>query len=94
MNKKYCIRPGYILREIADEYVIIPVDEESLITNAVMSPNETAVFFWQAFQQPCTIEEAVQKGIEEYDATEDTIRSAAVQFVAESLNLRVLEEVD
>ena len=93
MNKKYCIRPGYILREIAGEYAIIPVDEDCLITNAVMVPNETAVFFWKSFQQPCTIEEVVQKGIEEYDTTDDTIRNAAVRFVAEGLNLRVLEEV-
>lgn len=92
-NKRYRIRSGYILREIAGEYAIIPVDEESLITNAVMAPNDTAVFLWKAFLYPSTIEDVVKKGMQEYDATEETIRNATYRFVEETLRYRILEEV-
>lgn len=92
-NKRYRIRSGYILREIAGEYAIIPVDEESLITNAVMAPNDTAVFLWKAFLYPSTIEDVVKKGIQEYDAAEETIRNATYRFVEETLRYRILEEV-
>lgn len=92
-NKRYRIRSGYILREIAGEYAIIPVDEESLITNAVMAPNDTAVFLWNAFLYPSTIEDVVKKGMQEYDATEETIRNATYRFVEETLRYRILEEV-
>ena len=92
-NKRYRIRSGYILREIAGEYAIIPVDEESLITNAVMAPNDTAVFLWKAFLYPSTIEDVVKKGMQEYDATEETIRNATYRFVEETLRYRMLKEV-
>ena len=85
MNKKYCIKSGFILREIAGEYVIIPTGEECAITNAVMTPNDTAVFLWKAFQQPHTLEDVVRKMIQEYDATEETIQNAAQRFVHDTL---------
>lgn len=93
-KKKYHIKSGYILREIAGDYAIIPVNEECMITNAVMIPNDTAVFFWKAFQQISTIEDIVQKGISEYEAAEDTIRNAAQRFVNDALKYQILEEVD
>lgn len=52
-KKKYRIRSGFVLREIAGEYTIIPVDSGSLISNAVMAPNDSAVFLWKALQR-CT----------------------------------------
>ncbi len=92
VEKKYCIKPGYILREIAGEYAIIPVDEECMISNAVMVPNDTAVFLWKAFQQPSTIEDVVRKGIREYDTTEVTIRNAVNRFIEEALRYKIIEE--
>ncbi len=86
-------RPGFILREIAGEYAIIPVDTDGIFSNTVMAPNDTAVFLWKVFERAGTIEDAVIKGMQEYDVTEEVIRSAAEQFVKESLRYEVLEEV-
>lgn len=92
-KKKYCINQGFILREIAGEYAIVPVGEECMITNAVMTPNDTAVFLWKAFQEPCTTEDVVKKGMHDYDADEETIRSATKRFVKDTLKYGILEEV-
>lgn len=92
-KKRYCISPGYVLRQIAGEYAIIPVGEKGLITNAVMTPNDSAVFLWKAFLQPSTIEDVVRKGMQEYDAAEETIRNATHRFVEETLKCKILEEV-
>lgn len=91
--KQYRIRQGFILREIAGEYAIVPIGEECMITNAVMTPNDTAVFLWKVFQKPSTTEDAVRKGIQEYDASEDTIRNATKRFVNDTLKNGILEEV-
>ena len=93
VEKKYCIKPGYILREIGGEYVIVPVDEESMITNAVMSPNDSAVFFWKVFQNPHTKEDAVRKRMQEYDVEEATIQSAVNRFLKDALKYKIIEEV-
>lgn len=92
-KKRYRIKPGFILREIAGEYAIIPVDTDGIFSNTVMAPNDTAVFLWKVFEQSGTIEDAVIKGMQEYDVTEEVIRTAAEQFVKESLQYEVLEEV-
>ena len=50
-KKKYRISPGYVLREIAGEYAIVPVGagNESPMENTVMVPNDSAVFLWKNF---------------------------------------------
>lgn len=40
-----------------------------------------------------TTEDAVRKGIQEYDASEDTIRNATKRFVNDTLKNGILEEV-
>lgn len=91
---KYYINPGYILREIAGEYAIVSVDEKNLITNAMMVPNDSAVFLWNAFLQPSTEEDVISHAIEEYDASEEIIRRAVNRFVTELLKYEILKEVE
>ena len=93
-KKKYRIKSGYILREIAGEYAIVPVDTESVFSNAVMAPNDSAVFLWKVFEQPSTIEDVVRKGLQEYDVTEDVIRKSTEHFIEESLKYEILEEAE
>ena len=91
-KKKYCIKSGYILREIAGEYAIVPVDAEGWNSNAMMTPNDTAVFLWKAFQHPRTKEDVVRKGLEEYDTTEEILRNAIQRFIEDGLTYRILKE--
>lgn len=93
-KKKYRINPDFILREIAGEYTIIPTGGDNVFSNAVMAPNGTAVFLWEAFQQPSTIQDVVVEGMMEYEVTEDIIRKSIEHFVKEMLEYKILEEVD
>ena len=86
-EKKYRVNSDYLLREIAGGYAIIQ------ISNAVMVPNDTAAFLWNAFQQPRTISEVVAQALEEYEAAEDTIQNSALNFVHDTLRYALLEEV-
>ena len=92
-KKKYRINPDFILREIAGEYTIIPIGGNNVFSNAVMAPNETAVFLWEAFQQPSTIQGVVVEAMQKYDATEEQIYNSISNFVKQSLEFKVLEEV-
>lgn len=93
-NKKYQINSDFILREIAGEYVIIPVGENNVFSNIMMAPNNTAVFLWKAFEQPSTIDDVIMKGLQEYDTTEDIIRKSIKKFINECLKNKILLEVD
>ena len=95
-KKKYRIKSGYILREIAGEYVIVPVGAESKspLENTVMAPNGSAVFIWKHFEEPSTLEDVVVQGMLEYDVTEDRMRRSVENFVTDALNYKILEEVE
>lgn len=93
-KKMYRISSGYILREIAGEYAIVPLDSDSVFSNAVMAPNDSAVFLWKSFEDSSTIEDIVKKGVQEYDVTEDEIRKSIERFIEESLKYGILEAVE
>ena len=93
-KKKYRINPDFILREIAGEYTIIPIGSDNVFSNAVMAPNGTAVFLWEAFQQPSTIQDVVVEAMQKYDATEEQIYKSISNFVKQSLEFKVLGEVE
>ena len=92
-KKKYRINPEFILREIAGEYTIIPIGGDNVFSNAVMAPNGTAVFLWEAFQRPSTIQDVVVEAMQKYDVTEEQIYKSISNFVKQSLEFKVLEEV-
>ncbi len=92
-KKKYRINPDFILREIAGEYTIIPIGGDNVFSNAVMAPNGTAVFLWEAFQQPSTIQDVAVEAMQKYDVTEEQIYKSISNFVKQSLEFKVLEEV-
>lgn len=91
---RYRIREGYLLRKIAGEAVIVPIASDAVITNGMMMPNDSAVFLWEAFIEPSTIDQVVEKGLQEYEVDEQTLRNAAQRFVTELKLLQILEEMD
>lgn len=93
LKKFYQINPAYIMREIGGEYAIIPVDEECLISNAVMTPNASAVFIWNAFLTPSLIEDVVRKALQEFDGPGEVIRDDIYRFVKETLVYKIIREV-
>ena len=84
---KYRVSADYLRREI------VPVGAACQISNAVMVPNDTAVFLWNAFLQPHTISEVVAQAAEEYEAPEEKIQDSVLNFVHDTLKYQLLEEV-
>lgn len=87
---KFRVNPDYVLRDICGEYAIIPVGEECLIANAVMTPNESAAFIWKCFAEPNTVENVVAQCVEAYDAPAETLAQAVDSFVRDCLRYRML----
>lgn len=90
---RYQISPDFLLRRIAGEYAIVPVNENSGFGNVIMTPNRTAAFLWNAFSKPSTEDEVVSEALARFDAPEDVIRKDVRKFVTESLSKQVLWEV-
>ena len=72
---------GFVLREIAGDYVIIPTGKTVLDFNGMITVNEVGVSIWKMLQEETTIENIVKGILGEYDADEETVKADVQEFL-------------
>ncbi len=65
MNKKYAIKDGYIVREIAGEYLAVPVKSESGAHIVILNP--TGRFLWEHLSNPKNFQELLDAMLKEFE---------------------------
>ena len=88
MMKRYKVNPGYVLREIGGEYILIPVGEHGAAGNRIISLNETAAFIFSQYARPKTAQEvlhAVKDVYEDNPLMEQHIREYTSKFLENGL---------
>lgn len=89
---KFLARPGFIVREIADEIMLVPVntggvhindDEIDQLPefNGIVQLNDLALFLWQAIEKPKTLEELIEAVKSEFDTQGQDIESDILSFM-------------
>ena len=78
------IKPGYILREVVDIYVIIGTGADAYRPNEIMSLNDTGAFLWNILKDGAEREDLISRMVEEYDVDEQTA-SKDVEMYLEQL---------
>ena len=63
-EKKYSIKQGFILREIAGEFIAVPVD--SSCGNNIVVLNPVSKFLWKEMQSEKNFDELVDAILKEY----------------------------
>lgn len=94
-NKRFQIDPDFVLRKIAGTSVIVPTgsDIDPSLDNSVMTPNRTAEVLWEIFESPCSAQQAVQKCLDLFDGPRAQIETDVCRFISDSIQKRVLREV-
>lgn len=69
------IKSGYLIREIAGAYVVVPAGEQVSEFNGLMTLNETAAFIWKILVDGADEDKLVSSLLEEYDIDETTARN-------------------
>lgn len=91
-EKRYIASEDYILRQVADESILVSVGENKYLGNSMLSLNETYVFLWQLYQEPLTLEEVLMKAHEEYDDPEGVMDSHIMSFLWQGVQFGLLVE--
>lgn len=68
-NRKYSIKQGYVAREIAGEYIAVPVDN-SVGSNIVVL-NEVSKFLWDELKSEKTFDELLNAMLANYDVSKE-----------------------
>jgi len=85
------IKDGYILRNIADEWIIVPVGARLYDFNGLMTVNETGAFLWKLLQEERTRDELINSLISEYDIDIETSYNDLKEFIDSLIDSGVIE---
>lgn len=75
------IAEGYLLRQIADTYVVVPLASPVVDFKSILSLNESGAFLWEKLQQETTQEALLQAMLAEYDIDEATAAADIAAFL-------------
>lgn len=85
------IKDGYILREIAGNYVVLPIGEATIDFNGMASLNGTGAFLFGKMSEDTTEEKLVQELLDTYDIDEETARRDVANFVEKIKGAGIIE---
>ena len=75
------IKEGFILRNVAGSFVVVPIGEATLDFNGMMNLNETGAFLFEKMIDGITREDLIKALTEEYDVDEETATADMDAFI-------------
>lgn len=88
------VNQNFILRRIADEYLLVPVGEAAQKVKGLISISESGYLLYQKLQKGCTREELIRVLLAEYDVSEAVAGEDVDAFLAKIQQLGMLEEAE
>ncbi len=85
------IKDNFMLRKVADSYVVVPVGAATAEFNGMINLNEAGAFLWRAFENDTTVDAVVEAMLEQYDVDETTARKDVEMFVGELKSANLLQ---
>lgn len=85
------IKPSFMIKKILEDYIVVPVGEELVNFDAMITLNATGAFLWEQLQQEKTKEELVKALCAEYDVDSDTATADVTDFLSLLAQAKVLE---
>lgn len=86
------IKENFMLRKVADCFVVVPIGEAVSEFNGMINLNEAGAFLWQLLETDTTIEAVVARMLEQYDIDEETAKSDVDKFVSQLESASLLEK--
>lgn len=82
----------FVLRQVADEYLLIPIGQASLRISGMISLSESGVLLYRKLADGCGYEDLVRSLLEEYEVDEREARQDVTAFLNKMRALQMLEE--
>ena len=86
------VSKNLILREIAGEYILVPVGKAALNIHGMINLSESAYLLWNKMQTDCTLDDLVCCLLKEYDIDENTARNDVLAFIEQMRQVGIIEE--
>ena len=85
------IKDGFILREVAGNFVVVAVGSAVKDFRAIITLNETGAFLWKTLTKGATEEELLTALLSEYEVPEQVAKSDIKAFINKLQNANLLK---
>lgn len=85
------IKDGFELREIADNYVVIPVESKVVDFSSMIMLNEVSAFLWLQLLEDKSENDLLEAVLSEYDVDKETAASDIKVFIKELVAAGVID---
>lgn len=84
------IKDGFMLREVAGQWVVIPLGERVVEFNGIMALSESGAFLWSELEKEAEEEGLVKAILKEYDIDEETANVDVCEFIAKLNEMKLI----
>lgn len=86
------IKENYLLRQVADNWVVLPVGDATINFNGMISLNETGALLWKELEQGADMESLVSILTDKYGINKDLAIRDIERFVHNLRRNQMLED--
>lgn len=76
------IKDGFMLREIAGSWIVVPIGQRVVEFNGLISLNESGAMLWRAMEQGQELDGLVASIRSEYEVDEATAKADVQEFIS------------
>lgn len=85
------IKEGFILREVAGNFIVVAVGSAVKEFNCVITLNDTGAFLWKQLEKGATEEQLLSALLNEYEVEEDIAKKDINAFIEKITNANLLK---
>lgn len=85
------IKSNYVLRQVADIWIVLPLAEENLNLNGMLTVTESGAMLWKILERGSDLQTLVNALTDEYEVTEEQSRADVIKFVEKLKQIGCLE---
>lgn len=90
-EKEMKIRDGFVLRNIVDEYIVMPTGDNIVKFSGSVVLNEVSAFIFKQLENPVTQEDLLAAVLAEFDVDEETAKEDLDEVLEEFRKLKLIE---
>ncbi|MBI9008559.1 MAG: PqqD family protein [Tenericutes bacterium] len=75
------IKSNYVLREIGDQFVVVPIGEEAIKFNGIITLNNSGKFLFKQLQEDKQITDLVEAILDKYEVSEAKASKDVQNFI-------------
>lgn len=85
------IKEGFMLKQVCEEFMVVPVGAASVDFKSVIRLNETGAFLWNLLEKGATKEDMLKDILDEYDVSEEIASADIDTFILKLTDAGIID---